>query len=174
MMRLFCWLFIVSFGWSFDQLVFSIDSHVFNLRDLYLKYSRNEWDSSPPSIKKTILKDYLKREGVALEALALGYENDPVVMGRLFQIEKQFLINLFYEQSVARPLISDNVLRLAKSHIKKEFFVRHILISHNEGGLQNPINRGIDDAFVLALSLMDSFFILENDSKSFTIPVSFS
>ena len=58
-----------------NELVEAIDNHVFDLRDLYLKYSRNEWDSSPLSTKKTILKDYLKREGVFLEAVNLGYEN---------------------------------------------------------------------------------------------------
>ena len=123
----FCLLFFVVFGWSFEQLVFSIDGRGFDLRDLYLKYSRNEWESSGVSQKKMILNDYLKREGVALEALSLGYGNDPSVLARIFQIEKQFLINLFYEQQVAGPLISRDLLDLAKGYIKKEFFVRHIL-----------------------------------------------
>ena len=98
MMFLLCCFFILGFGWSFDELVFSIDNQSYDRRDLYLKYSRNEWNNSPLSQRKMILTDYLKREGVALEALELGYANDPVVINRLYQIQKQFL-KLFYRTS---------------------------------------------------------------------------
>ena len=101
-----------------------------------------------------ILTDYLKREGVALEALELGYANDPVVINRLYQIKKQFLINLFYEYSVASPLLLDKDLKLAEEYVKKEFFVRHILISHDESELKEGVDRDIDSAFDLATSLM--------------------
>ena len=153
MMFLLCCFFVLGFGWSFDELVFSIDNQSFDRRDLYLKYSRNEWNNSPLSQRKMILTDYLKREGVALEALELGYANDPVVISRLYQIQKQFLINLFYEYSVASPLLLDKDLKLAEKYITKEFFVRHILISHNESELKGDISREIDNAFNLATSL---------------------
>ena len=159
---------------SFCQgFVISIGGIEFDKQDFYSKYSMSEWNTSSDKQKTSLLSDYIKRESAAIEASSLGFHLDPVVLSRFLDIEKQLLVNFFYDNSVARPLVSPGDLFLTEKNLKKEVEVKHLLVSHNESALQQKKERKKSEAVELVneirllinnnISLFDSLVIIYSD-----------
>ena len=143
-------MLLISFSQAF---VLSVDGFEFDKQDFYSKYSMSEWRASSDKQKKFLLEDYIKRESAAIEAYSLGFDLDPVVFGRFLDIEKQLLVNFFYDNNVALPLINSQDLFLTKQSLKKEVEVKHILLSHNESDLQQKNQRSKNQAVALINSV---------------------
>ena len=161
---------LISFCQAF---VLSIDGVEFDKQDFYSKYSMSEWNASSDKQKTSLLNDYVKRESAAIEASSLGFDLDPLVLSRFLDIEKQLLVNFFYDNSVARPLVSSDDLFLTEKNLKKEVEVKHLLVSHNESALQQKNERNKSVAVELIneirllinkdISLFDSLVIIYSD-----------
>ena len=127
----------------------SIDGVEYDKQDFYSKYSMSEWNRASNKQKKSILEDYIKRESAVLDAVSLGFDLEPAVVSRFFDIKNQLLVNLYYDNIIARPLINSNNLYLAHQNLKKELDVQHILISHNQSVLQQKNQRSKTEAVEL-------------------------
>ena len=98
--------------------VIDIGGVSFDEQDFYSKYSKSEWVKSSTGQKDRILKDYVKRESAALDALGRGFLFNPVIKNNLANIERQLLVNFVYDYSVAFPLISKESVVLSKLNFK--------------------------------------------------------
>jgi hypothetical protein len=134
----------------------NVDGVVFDYQDFYSKYTRLEWENASEKQKKSILNDYVKRESCAIDAKNSGFSWDPFVIDRFRVKKNQLLVNFTYEQQVARPLIKEDVFLLGLENLKKEVFLKHILISFNTTSLSSPPSRTKEEAFNLSASLVDS------------------
>ena len=152
MMVLFLFLFF-GFGFGF---VMNIDGVVFDYQDFYSKYTRLEWESALEKQKKSILNDYVKRESCAIDAKNSGFSWDPFIVDRFRVKKNQLLVNFTYEEQVARPLIKEDVFLLGLKNLKKEVFLKHVLISFNTTSLSSPPSRTKGEAYNLSVSLVDS------------------
>ena len=144
--------------------VINIDGASFDEQDFYSKYSKSEWIKSSAGQKDRILKDYVKRESASLAAEEEGFLFNPVLKNKLFNIQNQILINLVYDYTVAFPLISKESLALSRSNLKKEVFIRHLLISHNTSVISSPPSRNSKEALYLIKTIKDS---LKSTESSF-------
>ena len=144
--------------------VINIDGASFDEQDFYSKYSKSEWIKSSAVQKDRILKDYVKRESASLAAEEEGFLFNPVLKNKLFNIQNQILINLVYDYTVAFPLISKESLALSRSNLKKEVFIRHLLISHNTSVISSPPSRNSKEALYLIKTIKDS---LKSTESSF-------
>ena len=136
--------------------VISIDGINFDEQDFYSKYSKSEWVKASSNQKNRILKDYVKRESAALDALGRGFLFDPVIKNNLSNIERQLLVNFVYDYSVAFPLIDNKTKSLSFKNLSKDVFIKHLLVSHSASVLSNPPERSKDEALVFISSLRDS------------------
>ncbi len=150
------WLFLC--GSFLTAFVMSVDGVVFDEQDFYSKYSKSEWVKSSQKQKSRILVDYIKRESAALDALERGLLYDPLISRDLENRKNQLLVNFVYDYSVAFPLISKKTLDLATINLKKDVFLRHILIAHSESILSSPPSISKEDALFFIESLKDSVF----------------
>ena len=155
----FVWLFSFSFGY-----VININGNSFDEQDFYSKYSKSEWVKSSANQKDRILKDYVKRESASLAAVKDGFLFNPVLKNKLFNVENQILVNLVYDYAVAFPLVSRETLTLSRLNLKKDLFIRHLLISHNSSIISSPPTRSPEEALVLIETIKDS---LESTGLSF-------
>ena len=144
--------------------VINIDGASFDEQDFYSKYSKSEWIKSSAVQKDRILKDYVKRESASLAAEEEGFLFNPVLKNKLFNVQNQILINLVYDYTVAFPLISKESLALSRSNLKKEVFIRHLLISHNTSVISSPPSRNSKEALYLIKTIKDS---LKSTESSF-------
>tara|TARA_Y100001935_G_scaffold240762_1_gene229568 strand:+ start:365 stop:2059 length:1695 start_codon:yes stop_codon:yes gene_type:complete len=144
--------------------VINIDGASFDEQDFYSKYSKSEWIKSSAGQKDRILKDYVKRESASLAAEEEGFLFNPVLKNKLFNVQNQILINLVYDYTVAFPLISKESLALSRSNLKKEVFIRHLLISHNTSVISSPPSRNSKEALYLIKTIKDS---LKSTESSF-------
>ena len=144
-------LFGVGFGF-----VMNVDGVVFDYQDFYSKYTRLEWENASEKQKKSILNDYVKRESCAIDAKNKGFVWDPFVVDRFRVKKNQLLVNFTYEQQVARPLIKEEIFLLGLKNLRKEVFLKHILISFNTTSLSSPPSRTKDEAYNLSVSIVDS------------------
>ena len=105
----------------------------------------------------------MKRESAALDAVARGFLFDPVVIKKLSNKKKQLLIGSVYDRFVAYPLLDFEVLRLGQENLKRDVFLKHILIAHSSSKLSftPEITRG--EAVSFAETIRDS--VLENISS---------
>ena len=147
--------------------VINIDGVSFDEQDFYSKYSKSEWVKSSAGQKDRILKDYVKRESASLAAAEEGFLFNPVLKNKLFNIQNQILVNLVYDYTVAFPLISKQSLALSRSNLKKEVFIRHLLISHNSSVISSPPTRSSKEALSLIKTIKDSLKSTENSFEYF-------
>ena len=157
---------------GFYSLLFSyvinIDGVSFDEQDFYSKYSKSEWVKSSAGQKDRILKDYVKRESASLAAAEEGFLFNPVLKNKLFNVQNQILVNLVYDYTVAFPLISKQSLALSRSNLKKEVFIRHLLISHNTSVISSPPTRSSKEALSLIKTIKDSLKSTENSFGYFS------
>ena len=148
--------------------VINIDGVSFDEQDFYSKYSKSEWVKSSAGQKDRILKDYVKRESASLAAVEEGFLFNPILINKLFNIQNQILVNLVYDYTVAFPLISKQALALSRSNLKKEVFIRHLLISHNSSVISSPPTRSSKEALSLIKTIKDSLKSTENSFGYFS------
>ena len=146
----------------YSMTVVTIKDSVFTQKDFFKKYGKAEWDRGDNKQKKRMLDDYIKRESCAIEAVSLGFLNDPSLAVKLKSRSKMVMVNSVYEELVAKPLVPSEVLAQAKKHIKSEINVYHILIGHQGSRLPSPPKRTKDEAFLLAQNIKGKF---ENGTK---------
>ena len=159
--KLFVFLGVFSFLFGY---VININGNSFDEQDFYSKYSKSEWIKSSTNQKDRILKDYVKRESASLAAVEEGFLFNPVLKNKLFNVKNQILVNLVYDYAVAFPLVSEETLTLSRSNLKKEVFIRHLLISHNSSVISSPPSRKPEEALILIETIKDS---LESTNLSF-------
>ncbi len=147
--------------------VININGSSFDEQDFYSKYSKSEWVKSSAKQKNRILKDYVKRESASLAAIEEGFLFNPVLKNKLFNVENQILVNLVYDYTVAFPLVSGEVLALSRSNLKKDVFIRHLLISHNSSVISSPPPRNPEEALVLIKTIKDSLGSTDLSFESF-------
>lgn len=148
--------------------VINIDGVSFDEQDFYSKYSKSEWVKSSAGQKDRILKDYVKRESASLAAVEEGFLFNPILINKLFNVQNQILVNLVYDYTVAFPLISKQSLALSRSNLKKEVFIRHLLISHNSSVISSPPTRSSKEALSLIKTIKDSLKSTENSFGYFS------
>ena len=156
-------LFACLFGY-----VINIGGASFDEQDFYSKYSKSEWVKSSLGQKDRILKDYVKRESAALAAAKDGFLFDPIIKNKIFNIENQILVNLVYDYTVAFPLISKESLALSQTNLKKDVFIKHILIAHDASVLSSPPSRSPEEALRLIGSIKDSLDLKVLSFESFS------
>ena len=147
--------------------VININGNSFDEQDFYSKYSKSEWVKSSANQKDRILKDYVKRESASLAAVEEGFLFNPVLKNKIFNVENQILVNLVYDYTVAFPLVSRETLALSHSNLKKDVFIRHLLISHNSSILSSPPSRSPQEALVLIETIKDSIGLTDLSFGSF-------
>ena len=141
--------------------VIDIGGVSFDEQDFYSKYSKSEWVKSSVGQKDRILKDYVKRESASLAAAKDGFLFDPIIKNKIFNVENQILVNLVYDYTVAFPLISRESLALSQTNLKKDVFIKHLLVAHDASVLSSPPQRSKEEALGLISSIKDSL-----DSKT--------
>ena len=106
-------------------------------------------------------KRQVKRESASLAAAKDGFLFDPIIKNKIFNVENQILVNLVYDYTVAFPLISRESLALSQTNLKKDVFIKHLLVAHDASVLSSPPQRSKEEALGLISSIKDSL-----DSKT--------
>ena len=158
--------FIGVYSFLFSYVI-NIDGVFFDEQDFYSKYSKSEWVKSSPVQKDRILKDYVKRESASLAAMEEGFLFNPILKNKLYNVQNQILVNLVYDYTVAFPLIARETLDLSRENLKKDVFIRHLLISHNSSAISSPPSRNPEEALVLIKTIKDSLELTELSFDSF-------
>ncbi len=158
--------FVGVYNFLFSYVI-NIDGVFFDEQDFYSKYSKSEWVKSSPVQKDRILKDYVKRESASLAAMEEGFLFNPILKNKLYNVQNQILVNLVYDYTVAFPLIAQETLDLSRENLKKDVFIRHLLISHNSSAISSPPSRNPEEALVLIKTIKDSLELTELSFDSF-------
>ncbi|SVB84612.1 uncharacterized protein METZ01_LOCUS237466, partial [marine metagenome] len=159
-MRLLVYFF--SFLFSADGIVLEIDDQAYSIHDFFSRYPKKQWERTDSLQKEKMLNDFIDRELCVLEAKRLGLHNDPVTSIKIYNRSLQVLVNESYEYFVARPLLPEENLDLARENAKRELFINHILIGHSESYLGLPPKRTIDEALVLSQQIKQDYAGGEN------------
>ena len=118
----------------------------YEIDDLYREYGKHEWESTTPNQKEELINDFINRRLATLEAKRIGFENRPDIAKKLYDRTQLTLVNITYEELVAKPLISNELLKKTRKYIDEERLLNHILISYQSAKIQNPPNRNQDEA----------------------------
>ena len=148
---------LLSFCFSVEHFVITIDEDSFSLQDFYSFYPKNQWLRADSLKKEQILNDFLERQLTIMDAKTIGLANDPETYVKIYNRSKQLLINETYESLVAEPLIKNSDLLEAKQYAKKELLLHHILIGHKESYLGAPPARSIDEALLLSQQVLSEY-----------------
>ena len=135
---------------AFCDSVVTMNQQSYSLDDFYKLYGKKEWDSSPANQKQDLINDFINRKLGALEATEIGLQNKPDIAKRLHNRNQIALVNITYEELVARPLVSQESLNKTRQYIIEERLLNHILIGHSNSRTQTPPDRTVDEAFLLA------------------------
>ena len=135
----------------------TIDNNKYFLHDFYARYPKKQWQRADSLQKDKMLNDFIKRELCIIEGERLGFHNDPEVATKIRNRSKQVLVNEAYEAFVARPLIHEEDLSLARIYAKTEIKAKHILIGHSSSYLAKPPKRSVDEALLLSNKIKDEF-----------------
>ena len=157
-------LYTILCGTLLANSVVTINKTTYTESDFYKEYGKKEWLDSKPNQKKDLIDDFINRRIATLEATNIGLQNKPDIAQRLHNRYYIALVNQTYEELVARPLISSESLEQTKAHIVEERLLSHILIGHNALKSQDPPDRTIDDAFLMAQNISNEL----RSGKSFT------
>ena len=143
-------LLLFSFALSSDGTILMIEKKSYSVHDFYSRYPKKQWERADSLQREKVLNDFITRELCVLEAKKLGFHNDPVTAVKIYNRSLQVLVNESYEYFVARPLLPEEDLIMARNNAKREVFVNHVLVGHSESYLNRPPKRTVDDALVLS------------------------
>ncbi len=150
-------------SWTFaGQTVITIDDTNYSDDFFFQKYSEEEWNTANQAHKSRIINDFIRRTVFSLEAKNLNLHLDPDVRIKLYNQRNRLLVNYAYENFVAKPLITDDLIKLTRENIKRDILVHHILIGFSGSLLQKQFDRTKDEAKDLAENLRQQ--ILEGES----------
>ncbi len=150
-------LFLFSLALSSDGTILIIEGKSFSIHDFYSRYPKKQWEHADSLQKERVLNDFINRELCVIEAKELGFQNDPETAVKIYNRSLQILVNESYEYFVARPLIPEEDLILARNNAQREVFVNHILVGHSESHLSRPPKRTIDGALVLGQKIIEEY-----------------
>ena len=105
-----------------------IQNQIYTIEDIYKEYGKQEWESTNKNQQKELINDFINRRLAVLESEQLGFKNKPDIAKKLYDRGQLALINATYEELVAKPLISNELLSLTKKNIVEERLVHHILM----------------------------------------------
>ena len=137
-------------GLLFGNTIVTIKKNEYTENDFYKDYGKKEWDNSDTNQKKELINDFVHRKIATLEATEIGLQNRPDITKKLYDRYNIALINITYEELIAKPLVSNVLLEKTKKHIIEERLLSHILIGHESARTQTPSDRTIDEALLLA------------------------
>ena len=149
-MKYFWTLILVISGLIASQTVITINNTEYSDDFFFEKYSKEEWEKATDSHKTRMVNDFIRRKVFAEEALSLNLQVDPSVRIDIYNQKNRLLVNHSYEEFVAKPLITDELILQTKENIKKELMVHHILIGYSGSRLQKKIERADEEALELA------------------------
>ncbi len=129
----------------------TINKKQYNMDDLYKEFgSKKDWESAAKSQKKELINSFINRKAATLEAYNIGFDNKPDIARKIDHRSQLALVNITYEELVAKPLVSQEYLKKTRKHIMEERLLNHILIGYNGARTKSPNSRTLDDAFLLA------------------------
>lgn len=150
-------LSVISLLFAAEGAVLKINDNEYSLYAFYSRYPKKQWERADSLQRDKMFTDFIKREVCILEAGELGLQNDPGVAIKIRERSLQVLVNESYEHFVAAPLISASELDAARQNAKRELFVSHILIGHDDAYLAKPPQRTVDEALLLAQQIKGEF-----------------
>jgi len=143
-------LYLLLIGSLFCDPIVTIKKTTYIENDFYKEYGKKEWDDADSYRKQELIDDFINRRLATLEATEIGLHNQPDITKKLYDRNQIALVNITYEELVAKPLISNATLNKTRKYIIEERLLHHILIGHESSRTQNPNSRTIDGAFLLA------------------------
>ena len=166
--KIYCFLLI---GIILSNAIVTIKQNEYTLNDFYQEYGKKEWDNASLEQKKELANDFINRRIAALEATAIGLHNKPDIAKKLYDRYSIALVNTTYEDRVAKPLISNELLDKTKKHIVEERLLSHILIGHNASRSQENSDRSLDEAFLLAQKIHQKKYLIYMVQQKYMIHV---
>jgi len=103
-------LYILLSTVAFCNSVVTMNQQSYTIDDFYKVYGKKEWDKSDSNQKQDLINDFINRKLSALEATKIGLQNKPDITKRLYNRNQIALVNITYEELVARPLVSQESL----------------------------------------------------------------
>ena len=108
-----------------------IQNQIYTIEDIYKEYGKQEWESTSSAQKEELINDFINRRLATLEAQAIGFENRPDIAIKLYNRSQLALVNITYEELVAKPLISKALLiefsdSKSKTNIGKLFSLQRV------------------------------------------------
>ena len=131
--------FFISF--AFSSVAYKINGVDFSVNSFYSFVSKSEWLELPSKQKKDLLRDYIYKKLVFIEAAESGFTSDPYFSRKLQNRIDQFLVNVAYDFYVAYPLVDSLSYKEALVNMKPSAY----LINTSRGPVVD------EDALVLAL-----------------------
>ena len=150
---LFFFSFLVPFknGW-----VFSIGEDVFYESDLISFYGAQEWQLASKEKKQGLVEDFIVREAAFVSSVKEGLLSSPSFVQKAYNKKRSLLVNYYYQTEIAKLAIDSSRFNHGKKHLKKDRFVYHILVGHEESSLRAPVLRTKEEALSLCLNIKDT------------------
>ena len=75
---------LLSFCFSVEHFVITIDEDSFSLQDFYSFYPKNQWLRADSLKKEQTLNDFLERQLTIMDAKTIGLANDPETYVKIY------------------------------------------------------------------------------------------
>jgi len=144
----------LSFG---SQTIITIGDTQISDSLFFEKYPQEEWNSFDDSHKTRVIDDFLRRKVYAKEASQLNLQQDPDTRIKITNQKERLLVNFSYEEFVAKPLITDELITQTALFLKKDILVNHILIGYDGSRLDKKVDRTMDEAKNLAINVKQEY-----------------
>jgi len=134
-------IFFFFFSFAFSSVAYKINGVDFSVNSFYSFVSKSEWLELPLKQKKDLLRDYIYKKLVFIEATESGFTSDPYFSRKLQNRIDQFLVNVAYDFYVAYPLVDSLSHKETLINMKFDINVSHLLFGYKGCRLPLPINR---------------------------------
>ena len=125
-------LFLFSFIWcinlSSPQKLFVVDDRVWYDVEFYEEVFKDDWAALSRQKKEAAFNDYITRELHCYFATKEGFYHAPKIKKALDLRKNLLLINNTYEHLIARPLVSNEVLKINSKNLLYKTKAYHLLI----------------------------------------------
>ena len=97
--------------------------------DFYAHFPKSDWQAvSDKQKKESLFFSFLKKQAAVKESLSLGLQYNFEVTKKISTREKMLLVNEYYMRHFLGSVVPSSALMFCKNNLKKEVFVKHILI----------------------------------------------
>ena len=144
----------------------TMNNQEYMIDDIYREYGKQEWDNMKRHKQEELINDFINRRLAVIEAEKLGFKNKPDIAKKLYDRGQMALINATYEELVAKPLLSTELLSITKKNMVEERLLHHILISYDNARIQNPPDRNKDEALKLANQISNELIDIKINQKN--------